>query len=138
MAKANYKLNEQGFIVSLVDYPFDGSKPWVDDTGFIEGVSRVVNGQIDNSLKSERYFELERQRRVDRFRSHRTEMLGKYDILRINVINGDIDPSTSKQYSAITQAEKQWRIDMLNFTDEITHETTEGDYPETPQRISLI
>jgi hypothetical protein len=138
MAKANYKLNEQGFIVSLVDYPFDSSKPWVDDVGFIEGVSRVINGQIDNSLTSDRYFELERQRRIDRFRSHRSKLLEKYDILRINVINGDTDPATSKVYSAITQSEKQWRLEMLNFTDEITHETTEEDYPQTPQRISNL
>jgi hypothetical protein len=133
--KGNYTLDSNKYIVNLVTFPFDESKPWVDDSNFVEGLSRVINGKIDNTLPSERFFELKKDENVSRFREVRTKLLERYDILRINVLNGDIDPETSQPYAPITQAEKQWRLSMLNFTESVTHETKESQYPQTPARI---
>ena len=69
------------------------------------------------------------------FRMWRAIMLAKYDVLRLNVQNGDIDPKTNQPYPEITDEEKQWRLAVLNFTDQITHETTEADYPQPPERL---
>ena len=72
---------------------------------------------------------------VDAFRSWRAQRLAKYDLIRLGALNGDIDPTTGQPYPAITEAEKQWRVEVLNFTDQIAHETTEADYPEPPERL---
>jgi hypothetical protein len=93
----------------------------------------LENGQI---IKKQSYLDLQQQSdNLDHFRRWRSAMLAKYDILRQCAINGDLDPSTAQPYSAITEAEKQWRVAVLNFTDQITHETTEADYPQPPERL---
>lgn len=69
------------------------------------------------------------------FRAHRDHYLAKYDILRLNVLNGDMDPATNQPYTPITQEEKQWRVTMLNFTNQITENTTASDYPPVPLRL---
>lgn len=69
------------------------------------------------------------------FRMWRDLYLKKYDILRINIASGDIDPKTNSPYVPITEAEKQWRVAMLNFTDQITEATTKADYPPIPERL---
>ena len=72
------------------------------------------------------------------FRRYREDMLRKYDILRINILHGDIDAKTNLPYEPLNAVEKQWRLDMLNFTDLITENTTYLDYPETPERLKEI
>jgi hypothetical protein len=137
--RINYTLNSAGYITSYTLFPIDESKEVIEVESLPKiGLSRLIGGRIDDSLPSQAFFDAQRNKAVEKFRSQRNKLLEKYDILRINVINGDIDPGTSRVYSAITQTEKQWRIDMLNFTDEITHETTEEDYPQTPQRIANL
>ena len=93
----------------------------------------VENGML---VKKMSYLNLlSQQRNVDAFRSWRSQRLAKYDLIRLCALNGDIDPATNQPYPAITEAEKQWRVEVLNFTDQITHETTEADYPEPPERL---
>jgi len=69
------------------------------------------------------------------FRAYRAEKLVKYDILRINILSGDLDPITLQVYSPLTNEEKIWRVNVLNFTESITQYTTENDYPTLPQRL---
>lgn len=102
----------------------------------------IENGHDDYSLengqlaKKINYIEM-RQRRsnMDDFRFWRAHKLARYDLLRQCALNGDIDPVTLQAYPAITEAEKQWRVAVLNFTDQITHETTEADYPVPSERL---
>ncbi len=76
-----------------------------------------------------------REQTLDLFRQWRERWLCKYDILRLNVLNEDIDPQTNQPYTAMTNEEKQWRLSVLNFTDLITDETQKSDYPTIPQRL---
>jgi len=93
----------------------------------------LENGQI---VKKQSYLDsLKQSDNLGHFRRWRSSVLAKYDILRQCAINGDFDPNTGQPYSAITEAEKQWRVAVLNFTDQITHETTEADYPQPPERL---
>jgi len=77
----------------------------------------------------------EKNANTSRFRAWRERFLQKYDLLRQCALNQDIDPKTNLPYPAITEGEKQWRLAVLNFTDQITHETTEADYPQPPERL---
>jgi len=71
----------------------------------------------------------------ENFRAWRSERLLKYDILRLNVFNEDIDPNTNTFYQPITEEEKQWRVSVLNFTNQITKDTTPNDYPTPSLRL---
>jgi NifB/MoaA-like Fe-S oxidoreductase len=135
--KINYKLDSNNYILTYTEFPLNESLPILDTKGMeiIIGISKVVNGVIDNNTPSNLFFENKKIEKISEFRSFREELLKKYDILRINIQSGDYDPKTGKVYSPLSEEEKQWRLSMLDFTDSITHETTEKDYPETPDRL---
>ena len=87
-------------------------------------------------VKKQSYLDdVKKAKNIDVFRTWRAMTLAKYDLLRQCALNGDIDPNTGQPYPAITDAEKQWRVTVLNFTNQITHETTEADYPVPPERL---
>jgi hypothetical protein len=135
--KINYELDSNNYIVTYTEFPLDESLPILDTRGMqiIIGLSKVVNGFIDNNTPSSVFFENKKLVNIGSFRSFREELLKKYDILRINIQSGDYDPKTGEVYSPLSEEEKQWRVSILNFTNSITHETTEEDYPETPDRL---
>jgi len=93
---------------------------------FIEGEFVIDTSEINNA---------EIEMRKAAFRVWRATRMDKYDLLRINILNGDYDPLTGQHYPATTEAEKQWRIAVLNFTDQITASTTEADYPQPTARL---
>lgn len=80
-----------------------------------------------------------KQEKIDiiksRFREWRAYQLQKYDLIRQCALNQDIDPKTNEIYPPFTEEEKQWRLDLLNFTDLINENTTIEDYPLTPTRF---
>jgi hypothetical protein len=93
----------------------------------------LENGSV---VKKQSYLDLrQKSENIGRFRRWRSVALSKYDILRQCALNGDIDPLTGQPYPPITETEKQWRVAVLNFTNQITHETTEADYPQPPERL---
>jgi hypothetical protein len=138
--KFNYEVNEKNYITYFTDLPFSTEKQYIEltdeEVAKIEiGLTRIIKGKIDNSLKSNFLIEREKLQKINNFRSFRENLLKKYDLLRINVQNGDIDPKTNLPYEPVSQEEKQWRLTVLNFTDLITKDTEEEDYPETPERL---
>jgi hypothetical protein len=71
------------------------------------------------------------ERNLEKFRNYRALMFSKYDILRICIITGEIE-------GQLTEEEKQWRLDLLNFTEQITPETSPEDYPQVPLRLQNL
>jgi len=138
--KFNYTLDSNKYITGITDVPFIEGNSYIEltDEEFSSikiGISRIINGKLNNELKSNLFIELQKLQKKNDFRGFREPFLQKYDLLRINVQNGDYDPKTGEPYYPITEDEKQWRLTMLNFTNSITHETTEKDYPEIPERL---
>jgi hypothetical protein len=81
------------------------------------------------------YEVIEIEQNKELFRQWRSKYLGKYDLLGLWVLRGDIDPITGLEYAPITDAERQWRVAVLNFTDNITAFTTPSQYPTVPTRL---
>jgi hypothetical protein len=136
--KINYKLNAENYILNYTEFPLDENLPILDIENYEEliiGLSRVIDGQINNDVPSEIFYERKKNNNIAIFREFREKLLKKYDLLRINIESGDYNPETNLPYSPLTEEEKLWRIEMLNFTDTITHETIIEDYPNTPERI---
>ena len=63
------------------------------------------------------------------FRVFRKEILSKYDIYSMHVIRGKIQENTDIE---------QWYQDILDFPLSITKETSESDWPETPDMIKNL
>ena len=89
-------------------------------------------------LTEEQKKEIEIDIRKKDFRQWRDYYLRKYDILRINILHGDLNPRNGLPYEPLTEDEKQWRVDMLNFTNYINENTTAQDYPKIPERIKAL
>jgi len=135
--KINYELDSNNYIITYTEFPLDENLPIlnVKDSEIILGISRIIDGIIDNNIPSDVFYKNKKLEKLNNFRLFREELLKKYDILRINIQSGDYDPKTSEVYLPLSEEEKQWRVSMLDFTDIITHETTEENYPETPDRL---
>jgi hypothetical protein len=135
--KINYELDSNNYIITYTEFPLDENLPTLDilENSIIIGVSRVIDGLIDNTIPSELFYNNKKLQNINSFRLYREELLKKYDILRINIQSGDYDPKTGEVYLPLSEEEKQWRVSMLDFTSNITHETTEESYPETPNRL---
>lgn len=81
---------------------------------------------VDNDLK-ENYI---RNYNVKKFREYRAECFKRWDIQKTNFLIGLGDP--------ITEADKAWYTEMLNFTDMITNDTTASDWPVTPDKFKPV
>lgn len=89
-------------------------------------------------LTEEQKKEIEIDIRKKDFRQWRDYYLRKYDILRINILHNDINLRNGLPYEPLTEDEKQWRVDVLNFTNYINENTTAQDYPEVPERVKAL
>lgn len=78
---------------------------------------------LDNELISK----MEMNNIKNIFREFRENKFKLFDILKTNIAVGLAMP--------LTDEEKQWYNDMLNFTENISLDTTPADYPVTPERL---
>jgi len=118
-----YNEREPGTVWFEVN-PDVGDRPWMykrSGTGII---------QTDEFMNENKSFE----NKIE-FKAWRGEQLAKYDILGLCVARGDKDPKTGEIYGPITEEEKNFRVLILNFTGQITSNTTAADYPSIPTRL---
>jgi hypothetical protein len=64
---------------------------------------------------------------VKKFREYRDACFKLWDIHKSNSLIGLGDP--------ITDADKAWYLEMLNYSDKITPDTTAVDWPTTPDKF---
>lgn len=63
----------------------------------------------------------------EKFREERENLFKKWDILKTNSLIGLADP--------VTEDEKQWYLEMLSFTDNMTKDSTPDTWPVIPKRL---
>lgn len=81
---------------------------------------------VDNDLK-ENYI---KNYNVKKFREYRAECFKRWDIQKTNFLIGLGDP--------ITEADKAWYTEMLDFAGMITNDTTVSDWPVTPDKFKPV
>jgi hypothetical protein len=134
----NIKIGPRGEILAVYDYDApDTVMTFVPENALIEPYRYKWNGHsfIETTQFIDEKTILDKQML---FRAWRAKYLSAYDRLGLFVMRGDLDPSTGQPYSQITDAERNWRVQVLNYTPNINLYTTESDYPVPPARLEQI
>ena len=131
----NYGLKEDGETFEWwQDYPVDISKPYLNltalgishPTEIVVGKTKLINGLIVQPLPPKLTEEELKEKRTNAFRAYRNHILKGFDIWEKNVLR------EREQDDSEVMA---WYYLMLNFTNQITKDTTFDDYPSVPDKI---
>jgi len=134
----NIKIGPRGEILAVYDYDApDTVMTFVPENALIEPYRYKWNGhsfiETTQFVDEKTIFD-----KKNEYRIWRSKYLSAYDRLGLYIIRGDLDPSTGRPYSPVTDAERNWRVQVLNFTSTINLHTTESDYPVPPVRLEEV
>lgn len=132
----NYGLNEDNTFNFWQVYPIDDDLPKLEVENLEEaktiklGVTKLINGEIIQPKPEEPPTMTDEQlteATTIRFRHHREYVFKNgFDIWEKAVLRGREEDSGEVM---------SWYQTMLDFTDQITKDTTHEDYPEVPEKL---
>lgn len=108
MKKLNYKLNEEGYIASLIEIPFDEKEPYIVCEEYpMLFVDKIVDGKVvrDAEAKAKLDAKFAKRKRIQDLK----ELLAKSDYKAIKFAEGEI---SEEEYAPIREQRRAYREEL--------------------------